>query len=98
MHGRLLAGILVSFQVSDSSRLPAMQSIFIPIIPKIKVSLYSCHLSGIGGCHREFRSHLKKVFWPNFFDGRSIQILEIHGVCLRFESRIRLKLEPKSVF
>ncbi len=45
-----------------------------------------------------FRSYLKRVFGPNLGVGRSVQILEIPDVFLRFEPRGRLDLEPKSIF
>jgi hypothetical protein len=44
------------------------------------------------------RTHLKNVFWPNIFVGASFQILDIQTVCLRFETRRRRDLEPKSYF
>ena len=47
------------------------------------------------------RTHLKNVFWPPAFFGgigASFQILDIQTVCLRFETRRRRDLEPKSYF
>ena len=49
-------------------------------------------------CKLNEQKHLKKVFWLNLGVGRSVQILEIPDVFLRFEPRGRLDLEPKSVF
>jgi hypothetical protein len=42
--------------------------------------------------------HLKNVYQPNIFVGSRLQILDIFHICLRFETWIRLDLEPESNF
>jgi len=43
-------------------------------------------------------SYLKNVFWPNLFVCASCKILKIPMVFLRFNTRPRRDLEPKSYF